>query len=140
MSPRNTGRVVACTPADGLARLQVADSFLQVAELILEQPEDDDLNLNMVAAALSVLAGIAASDAACCSQQGQQVRGQNHALAVQLLKTVAPSGEQMAKDLSRLLDIKDAAHYGKLEMARDKAQSSVGWAKRMTQLARSLMS
>jgi hypothetical protein len=44
-----------------------------------------------------VLAGIAASDAACCARLGVRARGQAHAEAVELLGTVEPGGTDMAK-------------------------------------------
>ncbi|MGH3369992.1 MAG: hypothetical protein ACRDPR_08310 [Nocardioidaceae bacterium] len=67
-----------------------------------------------VAAALAVLAGIAASDAACCAKLRKRSRGQDHAEAVNLLRTVVPQGEAMAKDLGRLLAAKDESQYARV--------------------------
>ncbi len=47
-----------------MARLAQAKKFAEVAALCVGDPSDD--TLPQVAAALAVLAGIAASDAACC--------------------------------------------------------------------------
>ena len=44
------------------------------------------------ATALAVLAGIAASDAACCAALGRRSRGQNHRQATELVEQIA-SGE-----------------------------------------------
>lgn len=65
-----------------------------------------------VSAALAVLAGIAASDAACCAALGRRSRGQDHKQAVTLLATVSPGGPEASRSLDRLLDLKDTAHYG----------------------------
>jgi hypothetical protein len=56
------------------------------ADLVLG--DDSDLATPSVAAALAVLAGIAASDAACCARLGRRPRGQDHATATTLLRTV----------------------------------------------------
>ena len=104
------------------------------AELVLG--DDSDLATPSVAAALAVLAGIAASDAACCARLGRRPRGQDHATATTLLRTVLPHGEAMAKDLTRLLAAKDESHYGLALVDRAKARRLVGCARRLMDLAR----
>ena len=131
MTARAGGRVTPCTPADARARLRRAHSFVTGAELVLELGEDTDLDLPSVAAALSVLAGIAAADAACCSALGERSRGQDHRQAEQLVATVLPHGPQMAKDLKRLLERKDNAHYGVIGTNQKEARDMLGWAKRL---------
>ncbi len=131
MTPRATGRVTACTTADARARLRKAQSFVTGAELVLELGEETGLDLPAVAAALSVLAGIAAADAACCSALGERSRGQDHRQAEQLVATVLPHGPQMAKDLTRLLERKDNAHYGVISTTEQEARDMLGWAKRL---------
>ncbi|MGH3951280.1 MAG: hypothetical protein ACRDSE_19545 [Pseudonocardiaceae bacterium] len=103
------------------------------AELVLS--DDADAASPGVAAALAVLAGIAASDAACCAGLKKRPRGQDHVEAVKVLRTVDPHGAAMANDLRRLLASKDEAHYGIALVDRGKAQRLVGYAKRMTDLA-----
>jgi hypothetical protein len=44
---------------------------------------------------------------------------------------VEPGGGEMAKDLDRLLDIKDSAHYGILGVADNDARRALDWASRM---------
>ena len=131
MTPRPGGRVSACTAADARARLRKAESFLTGAELVLEMEDDADLDLPAVAAALAVLAGIAACDAACCSALGQHSRGQDHRHAQVLLSTVAPDGPLMVKDLKRLLDREDSAHYGSISTTGREARDMLGWARRL---------
>lgn len=62
MNP-STGRAQECNRAQAAVRLNQARAFLEVAELV--GAEDDELANDNVAAALAVLAGIAAADAAC---------------------------------------------------------------------------
>lgn len=131
MSPRRSGRTATCDRADAIVRLRHAESFLLVADLVLDQSDDPALALASVASSLAVLAGIAAADATCCVALGRRARGQNHDEAVALVRTVAPNGEAMARDLSRLLALKDDAQYGVLIVSSERARSSVGWARRL---------
>lgn len=62
LSPRPTGRTQTCGAEHGRVRLEQAQAFLEVAELVGTQ--DDELATPGVAAMLAVLAGIAATDAA----------------------------------------------------------------------------
>jgi hypothetical protein len=72
MSPRLTGRTQACDREQARIRLTHARAFLDAADLIGDV--DDDLAGPNVAAALAVLAGIAAADAACCLTIGRRSR------------------------------------------------------------------
>ena len=64
-----------------------------------------------VAAALAVLSGIAAADAACCAALGRRSRGEDHREAAALLQQIV-EGERAAKALVDLLNLKDTAQYG----------------------------
>jgi hypothetical protein len=97
-------------------RLRHARSFLDVADLVAS--EGDDVELSSVSASLTVLAGIAASDAACCRALGRRSRGPDHRAAADLLKTVSPGGAAAANALNRLLGLKDDAHYGLTSVSR----------------------
>ncbi len=134
---RESPRTADCTPAQARARLQQADGFLLAADLVLS--DDTDTATPSVAAALAVLAGIAASDAACCAKLRKRPRGQDHGEAPKLLGTVVPHGEAMAKDLRRLLAAKDESHYGLTLVDRAKARRLVGYARRITDLAREVL-
>lgn len=59
-----------------------------------------------------MLAGIAATDAACCKALGVRSRGQDHRQAADLVEQIEPGGKDAATALRRLLDHKDAAEYG----------------------------
>ena len=132
--PPSSTRTQACDRRDALARSGQADAYLTAANLVLDDTTDD-ANPG-VAAALAVLGGIAASDAACCARLQRRPRGQSHREAVSLLTTVSPGGAAMAKDLQRLLDRKDHAHYGLGVMGQREALIMVQWAGRLTRAAR----
>jgi hypothetical protein len=126
---RPSGKTVDCDRAGARTRLRQAEAFVSVAELALD---DQDEFFAGAAAAVAVLAGIAASDAACCARLGLRFRGPDHAGAVDLVKTVRPEGDNLARDLARLLSIKDSAHYGILAISGPDARSAVTRARRMT--------
>ena len=48
-----------------------------------------------------------------------------------MVSTIHPNGARMAKDLGRLLNEKDNAHYGLLLVSRTNATKMVEWADRM---------
>jgi len=89
--------------------LNHAVKSLEVSELVAGEraiPES-----RSVAAALAVLSGIAASDAACCAALGRRSRGDDHRQAATLLREIE-DGARAAKALLDLLDLKDTAQYG----------------------------
>jgi hypothetical protein len=124
-----TSRTQPCGRPQARTRLEQAEAFVLAAELVL----DDSTTLANpgVAAALAILAGIAASDAACCARVRRRARGQAHEEAVALLETVEPGGTEMAKDLKRLLQKKDSASYGASFFSLREGRDLVGWAKRL---------
>lgn len=134
MRARSKSRTQACDRRAALNRLAQGESFLVAAELVTA--DENDLANPGVAAALAVLAGIAASDAACCAKLGVRSRGQSHDEAVALVATVAPHGAEMAKDLSRLLNRKDDSHYGVTFVSTSDAHRMIGWATRLLTRAR----
>lgn len=75
MSPRGRGRgrTQKCGAADARAKLQRAEKFMEVSDLITDEASPDP-DFTSAAAALAVLAGIAASDAACCKALGVRSR------------------------------------------------------------------
>lgn len=78
-----------------------------------------------------MLAGIAAADAACCARLGFVSRGQDHSQAVALVATVRPDGDKLAKDLERLLVIKDKVQYQAIMVSLPEAKAAVNQSKRM---------
>ena len=126
---RSKTRTQSCDRSDALTRLAQSEAFLLASELIIDDDSDDATP--SVAASLAVLAGIAASDAACCARLGVRARGQSHTEAVDLVRTVEPSGVDMAKDLQRLLNRKDDSQYGLAFVSSAEASRMVNWAKRL---------
>lgn len=129
MTPRRTARTQQCDRRDARTRLEHARSFLAAAHLV--GTDRDELATLSVSAALAVLAAIAASDAVCCAVLSQRARGQDHQQSVALLRTVTPDGPDMARDLERLLAIKDDAHYGLLDVSSQRATSALRQARRL---------
>lgn len=126
------GRTQRCGSPEAEVRLDQARKFLEVAELMsIEGEVPASLS---VAAALAVLAGIAASDAACCAALGRRSRGQDHRQALPLLEQVA-GGRKAAADLLRLLDLKDTAHYGVIYVTSPKLGRALRQAERLIQFA-----
>jgi hypothetical protein len=122
--------------------LAQGEAFLYAATLMLGEhigEDDDAINLSGVAAATAVLAGIAAADAATCHRLGIRSRGQDHRQAVDLVKSVVPHGDLLAKDLDRLLDVKDSAQYGVIGVSEADARRTVEWARRMVANAKAVL-
>lgn len=139
MSPRTSARTAPCTQADARARLRKAQSFVTGAELALGAGDDPLLDLPGVAAALAVLAGIAAADAACCAALGERSRGQAHQEAIALVRTVRPHGVQMGRDLERLIQKKDNAHYGMISTTDTEAHAMISWTQRLITCASAIV-
>lgn len=131
---RKPGRTKRCTREEARSRLRQAEQYVEVADLSLNDGE-----FSGVAASLAVLAGIAASDAACCARLGEHHRGQDHKGAVALVETVEPGGEQLGRDLKRLLGRKDDAHYGFISVSSTEERDMVEWARRMVERARTTL-
>lgn len=124
MTPRRSGRTQDCGGPQAATRLAHARKFLDAAELIATDVDDDEANAS-VAASLSVLAGIAAGDAACCARLGRRSRSQDHHDAERLLTEIVPGGRGAAKDLRRLLDLKDTAQYGIMHVSATELRSAM---------------
>jgi hypothetical protein len=133
MNARPAGKTARCGRTEARTRLEQATAMVLVADLALS--DDTNTATPGVAAALAVLAGIAASDAACCATLGQRPRGQAHGQAPALLSTVEPHGRELAKDLSELLAAKDDSHYGVSLVSRVKAQGLLRRARHMVETA-----
>lgn len=97
---------------------------MEVALLVAEEP-DSELSYSSTAASLAVLAGIAATDAACCAAQGARFRGQDHRQAATLVESVLPDGREAAKSLRALLALKDEAQYGLVDVSRSRLKRAI---------------
>ena len=84
MNPRPSARTATCTRADAVRRQEHAAKFLEAAELVEVESDEVAASANVAAS----LAGIAASDAACCAALGRRSRGLDHRQAAELLREV----------------------------------------------------
>jgi hypothetical protein len=109
---------------------------MDVAALIRDEPDPDWAS---AAAALAILAGIAASDAACCKALGERSRGQDHHDAETLLELIEPGGRNAANAMRRLINLKDEAHYGFYSMAAQDLRSAFTQAQRLIRFAREVL-
>ena len=71
-------RRAPCTARHARTRLDQAQQYLDVAELVLSDETGSEAT---VATGNAVLAGIAAADAICCSGAGSRYRGSDHRVA-----------------------------------------------------------
>lgn len=103
----NPKRVAArsASPAEGRGRRRVAETYLEVAELI---EAEDGAALN-VCVGVAVLAGIAAADAICVAALGERHAGTDHRGAAGLLQRV---DRGLARQLADLIELKARSHYG----------------------------
>jgi hypothetical protein len=127
-------RTATAGPREARVRLRTAQAYLEVADVVLDEPRSDAF-LN-VAAGLAVLAGVAASDAICARRLGRIYRGDDHRGASELLKQSTADGAKLASIFLRLIDIKDQAHYGVIVVSPRKARDTVRWARQLVDRAR----
>jgi len=134
MAPMSSaGRVSACDLQDARVRLVHAQKFVEVAEIAADESSLD--GYGNVAATLAVLGGIAAADAACCAALQQRSRAKDHHDAEKLVAGVQPGGPEAARDLRRLLDLKDEAQYGVIHVGRSDLRAAIRCARRMVAFA-----
>ena len=132
MSGSRGTRTQRCSAAQARTRLGQARRFEEVAELVVGE---GDVEYSSVAAALAVLAGIAACDAACCQVLGRRARGQDHHAAEDLLTQIEPGGKAAANALRRLLNLKDDAHYGLADISGQALETTLRQAKTLVAFA-----
>ncbi|HEY2181049.1 MAG TPA: hypothetical protein VGH09_05185 [Solirubrobacteraceae bacterium] len=105
----------------------------------LTASEADNVEYASVAASLAVLAGIAASDAACCKALGIRSHGQDDREAAVLLAKVEPDGKQAAASLRRLLSLKDEAHYGLVDIGGNDLKAALRRAAILVEFAETIV-
>jgi hypothetical protein len=136
--PPGRGRSQPCGSPQARQRLAQAKSYLDVAELTADE-SDPSLEYGGVAAAIAVLAGIAAADAACCQALGRRSRSDNHHDAESLLEGITPGGKRAAGQLRKLIDMKDAAHYGFVSVNAAELKRSLRQAHQLVEFAESIL-
>jgi HEPN domain-containing protein len=133
---RVRGRTQVCGDREAQAKLRRAEQFMEVATLIRDEPDPDWASAS---AALAVLAGISASDAACCKALGERSRGQDHHDAEALLELIEPGGKNAANAMRRLINLKDEAHYGFYNVDTQDLKSAFTQAQRLIRFAREVL-
>jgi len=137
MSRGSAARTQTCSEQDARTRLRHARQFLEVAVLVAG--EGADIEYSSQAATLAVLAGIAASDAACCKALGRRSRGQDHRQAATLVEQIKPGGKAAANSLRRLLNLKDEAHYGLFDVSGQDLKTALRQAEDMVTFAEKVL-
>ncbi len=130
---KRVGRTQPCDRTQARTRLENAQKSLEVAELAAG--EEEIPASRSVAAALAVLSGIAAADAACCAALGRRSRGEDHREAAALLRQIVPGGDRAAKAFIELLNLKDTAQYGLIPLTRRELTTALRRAKRLLDFA-----
>ena len=128
-------RTRKCTDTTTSGRLRKAVQFMDQAENVRDLA-DDGADVGDTFVSLCVLAGIAAADVLCCVSLGEHAQGENHNDAVQLLRRVQPSGEDLAKSLSTLLTIKTKAAYSDRAVSAEDRKRAERSAARLVEAAR----
>ncbi len=128
-----SGRTQPCDRTHARARLDNAAKSLEVAELVAREREIPESR--SVAAALAVLAGIAASAAACCAALGRRSRADDHRQAATPLPEIR-DGDRAAKALLDLLNLKDTAQYGLIPITARELTTALRRAKTLLDFAR----
>lgn len=136
MTPRRPSRAQPCGEHDARSRLRDARAQLELAELAGRRSSPEE---RKAAASCAVLAGIAATDAACCKALGQRSRSQDHRDAVALVRQVVPGGTDAAKQLERLMGLKDQAQYGFEDVAGQKLAAALRQARALVAFAASVL-
>lgn len=135
---RKQPRTQACGEPQARRRLGHARSFLEVAELTADT-DDPALEYGSVAASIAILAGIAATDAACCMELGKRSRSDNHHDAEALLEQITPGGKRAASQLRQLIDVKDTAHYGFIDITAAQLKRSLRQARHLVEFAEEIL-
>lgn len=91
---------------DAANRRRIAEKYLEVAQLAATE---SGAAINNVVVGVSVLAGIAATDAICLAARGERSSEPDHVAAIAVLRKVDPA---LADELSKLVALKPGAHYG----------------------------
>lgn len=134
---RSRGRSQRCSPQEARNRYDHAVKFLEVAEIAAGE-HGQDPEYASVAVSLAVLGGIAAADAACCGALGERSRSQDHHDAEEFLRRVA-GGEDAAKQLHQLLNLKDEAQYGFFDVSTSELRKALRRAQSLLAFAHAIL-
>jgi hypothetical protein len=134
MTSRPPNRTTPCTREQAGQRLRQAEAFLGWARAALAD-EGDEANLG-VATSLAILAGVAATDALCGSSLGYYSRGQNHAEAANLVRSIEPGGPALASTFRQLLARKEDTSQAPKSLLESSAKAALRQAGDLVSAAR----
>jgi hypothetical protein len=120
---------VAVNKADAVAHCRQAEEYLRAAEHSLEIA---DYN---AATGTAIDAGINAADAVAGINLGRRWKGP-HEQAAQFVAGAGVDGQDVGKELRRLLPLKTRAQYSSRPVTRSKAEQCVQAARRAVAIAR----
>lgn len=126
-------READCGPAEARSRARIARMYIEMAELAASETALDEAAT--VAAGNAVLAAIVAADSLSCLRLGCMNRSPDHDDAVELIRTIAPNGPALARDLARVLGVKDPAHDGVVFVAAGRLKQTMRAASRLVDAA-----
>lgn len=132
MNGRRRNGTQPCDAHAARGRLRDAHAQLELAGPATANSSPEE---RKAAVSCAVLAGIAASDAACCAALGQRSRSQDHRDAVALLRQVSPDGPEGARQLEWLIGLKDRAQYGFDDVAGQSLVAALRQARSLVALA-----
>jgi hypothetical protein len=127
VSARRSG---PCDAGEARRRREVAEKYLEAAELMAEEPGAAAGN---VVVGVAVLAGIEASDAVCCVGLGERYRGTDHSESVRL---VARTDRDQSDELAKLIRLKPTSHHGSSFVTADNRRQALRAASKLFRLAR----
>ena len=130
--PRLNQRRTSCGPAAARTRHASAVAFIDAVDKLALLDCDRD-----VVVTNAVMAGIAASDALCCTHLGERSADQDHAAATRLLARIDPN---LANDLGRLLALKTTAAYETRSISAADARSGLRRARKLVDAATNAIS
>lgn len=130
MSPKKSRRTSG-TRQDALARLALGEAYLERAKL----GGDADGVERTANVGIACTAGIAFSDAICLAAVGERSAGDNHADAVELLRSLDPNAAQA---LQTLLALKTQTQYGSTVISAEKATRAMRAAEHLAVRARQI--
>ena len=135
---KKIGRSSSCGKPQAKTRLLQARKFLELAS-IAESDAIGKMESESASVAVSnaVLAGIAASDAACCFRLGMRPRADDHHQAESFLSQME-GGRKAAAYLSELISLKDSAQYGVSNVSNSDMKIAMRRASALLEFAQSI--
>lgn len=79
------------------------------------------------------------ANTASCKELGKRSRSEDHHDAELLLDQITPGGKRAASQLRQLIDIKDTAHYGFIDVSAAQLKRSLRQAQRLVEFAEEVL-